>query len=406
MPQTGGVHTEPGPVRATALELASGKPFGAQPTPPLPCVGPDVSPRTALDDALRPWLATGRCFTGFSGGRDSSAVLAVATDLARREGLPLPVPVTIRFPGVTDADESAWQELVIDHLGVDDWVRIDVEDELDYLGPLATRLLRRHGLMWPPYFHYEHVLLEQASGGVLLSGHDGDGVFGWWRWAGLSSVLHRKRPPRLGDMATLALAALPARLRRWEARERRSPSLPWLRARPGVTVQLGLATEMAGQPKRWDRWLSWLSRRRTLALGIATIERLARDCGTRAVHPFLDPRFLAALALDGGCTGYGERTDVMRALFADVLPGEVLARKAKSSLGGGFWRGPSQAFAASWDGHGVDMDVVDPVALREAWSVSRPPIGAIALLQGAWLVGAEGRSGTGKARRNEPICEV
>ncbi|MBW3557095.1 MAG: asparagine synthase C-terminal domain-containing protein [Actinobacteria bacterium] len=395
-----------GAVRPTPLELASGMPFGEHPVSPLPHVASDVSPRRALEDAMRPWLAGGRCFTAFSGGRDSSAILAVATRLAKREGLPLPTPVTIRFPGVTDADESAWQELVIDHLGVDDWVRMEVEDELDYLGPLATRLLRRHGLMWPPYFHYEHVLLEQASGGVLLSGHDGDGVFGWWRWAGLSSVLHRKRPPRLGDMATLALAALPARLRRWEARERRSPSLPWLRAGPGVTVQLGLATEMAGQPKRWDRWLSWLSRRRTLALGLATIERLARDCGTRAVHPFLDPRFLAALALDGGCTGYGERTDVMRALFADVLPGEMLARKAKSSLGGGFWRGPSQAFAASWDGHGVDMDVVDPVALREAWSVSRPPIGAIALLQGAWLVGAEGRSPAGKARRNEPICEV
>lgn len=388
MPQTGRTPIEPEPVRATALELASGKPFGEQPTPPLPSVGPDVSPRAALDDALRPWLATGRCFTGFSGGRDSSAVLAVATNLARREGLALPVPVTLRYPGVADADESGWQERVIGHLGLDDWVRIDVEDELDYLGPLATRLLRRHGVMWPPYFHYEHVLLEQASGGVLLSGHDGDGVFGSWPWAGLSSVARRRRRPRRRDLIDLGVVAAPPPLRRWEARQHRLP-LPWLRPAPRAMVESGLAAEVAGQPRRWDRWLPWLSRRRSLALGLATIDVLARDSGARAVHPFLDPRFLAALARHGGGLGYGERTEVMRALFADVLPGEVVARKAKSSLGGGFWRETSRAFAAQWDGRGVDEDLVDPMALRAAWSAPRPKIGAVALLQGAWLAGEQ-----------------
>ncbi len=371
---------------ATALELASGKPFGDHAGPPLPDVGPEVTARGALEDAIRPWLGHSPCLTGFSGGRDSSAILAVATTLARREGLPAPVPVTLRYPGVADADESRWQELVIAHLGVQDWVRIDIDDELDYLGPLATRLLRRHGVLWPPYFHYEHLLLERAAGGVLLSGHDGDGVFGSYPWAGVRGLLRRERRPRRSDLLPLARAVAPAPLRRWEARQHHLP-LPWLRPDVLSAVETGLAHEIAGQPRRFDRWLAWLAQRRSIALGLSTIDLLARECGAHAAHPFLDGRFLAALARDGRLTGWGERTEMMRALFSDVLPAEVVGRTAKSSLGGGFWRVGSRAFAADWDGSGIDESLVDPTALRAAWTVSRPKIGAIAVLQGAWLAG-------------------
>ncbi|CAN5751403.1 hypothetical protein BH20ACT1_BH20ACT1_12660 [soil metagenome] len=301
-------------VAATALELASGKPFGEHSGTPLPYVGREIGARGALEDAIRPWLTERPCLTGFSGGRDSSAILAVATKLARREGLPAPVPVTIRYPGVVDADESKWQELVIRHLGVEDWVRIDVDDELDYLGPLATRLLRRHGVLWPPYFHYEHVLLERAAGGVLLSGHDGDGVFGSFPWAGLRGLRRRERRPRRSDLLPLARAVAPARLRGWEARLRHLP-LPWLQPDARSMVETGIALEQAGQPRRWDHWLSWLARRRSLALGLSTIDLLARDCGAQAAHPFLDPRFLAALAREGGPVGWGERTEMMQGMF-------------------------------------------------------------------------------------------
>ena len=369
---------------ATPLELASGKPFGVHPAPPLPNVGPEVTARGALEDAIRPWLGHSPCLTGFSGGRDSSAMLAVATTLARREGRPAPVPVTLRYQGVEDADESAWQELVIRHLGVEDWVRIDIDDELDYLGPLATRLLRRHGVLWPPYFHYEHVLLERAAGGVLLSGHDGDGVFGSYPWAGLRGPLRRERRPRRSDLLPLARAVAPAPVRRWEARLHHLP-LPWLRPDARSAVETGLALEQASQPRRWDRWVPWLARRRSIALGLSTIDRLASDCKAQATHPFLDRRFLAALAREGGVVGWGERTEVMRGLFADVLPAEVLRRTVKSSLGGGFWRDGSRSFAADWDGGGLDDQIVDHAALREAWAATRPKIGAIALLQTAWL---------------------
>ncbi len=370
-------------VAATALEHASGKPFGEHEGPPLPYVGPQVTARAALEDAIRPWLSHSPCLTAFSGGRDSSAILAVATTLARREGLPAPVPVTLRYPGVVDADESSWQELVIQHLGVEDWVRLDIEDELDYLGPIATRLLRRYGVLWPPYYHYEHVLLERAAGGVLLSGHDGDGVFGTYPWAGLRGLLRRERLPRRTDLFAVARAVAPKRLRKWEA-PRRHP-LPWLRPEARSTVENGIALELASQPRRWDNWVPWLAKRRSLALALSTVDLLARDCGAQAAHPFLDGRFLAALAREGGWVGWGERTEVMRGLFSDVLPDAVIRRTAKSSLGGGFWRSTSRSFAASWDGRGVDEEMVDPAALRLAWTAHRPKTGATALLQGAWL---------------------
>ena len=62
----------------------------------------------------------------FSGGRDSSLVLAVVIRVARREGLPLPIPVTVRPAGDADHVEAGWQELVVRDLGLDDWVQVEI----------------------------------------------------------------------------------------------------------------------------------------------------------------------------------------------------------------------------------------------------------------------------------------
>ena len=71
-------------IRCEPFEVATGWTYGLLPDVPMP---PEVvAPRQALDDVLRPALESGPCFVTFSGGRDSSAVLAAATDLARREG--------------------------------------------------------------------------------------------------------------------------------------------------------------------------------------------------------------------------------------------------------------------------------------------------------------------------------
>lgn len=78
-----------------------------------------------MEHAVLPAVSRPPCVVTFSGGRDSSLVLAVAANVARREGLPQPVPATINFKGIKTAEESSWQELVIRHLGLDEWVHRD-----------------------------------------------------------------------------------------------------------------------------------------------------------------------------------------------------------------------------------------------------------------------------------------
>jgi hypothetical protein len=52
-------------------------------------------------------------------------MLAVAAALARREGLPAPIPATNVFCPAPDADETSWQEMLIDDLGLTEWIRIE-----------------------------------------------------------------------------------------------------------------------------------------------------------------------------------------------------------------------------------------------------------------------------------------
>ena len=151
----------------TPLEIASGIVFGVEEDAPGPGAAPSAaSARDALEAAVLPALQRPPCVVSFSGGLDSSAVLAVASSVARREGLPLPVAVTLRFPGNAEADETSWQESVVSAVPVGDWDRIEIRHELSVVGPVATEALREHGLLWP-FNAYVHVpVFERARGGL------------------------------------------------------------------------------------------------------------------------------------------------------------------------------------------------------------------------------------------------
>ena len=131
------------------MEIVFGYVFGHEGTI-APSSDATRTPREALERVVRDALLRPPCGVAFSGGRDSSLVLAVATHVARRDGLAEPVPITTVFPGVDDADESTWQELVVRHLELRDWQRIMIHDELDVIGPLAASHLLTDGLLWPP----------------------------------------------------------------------------------------------------------------------------------------------------------------------------------------------------------------------------------------------------------------
>src|SRR3954453_21831281 len=101
------------PLAPTPLELLAGTGLGEyedKDKEVAPAASAGVTPREALEEVVGEALARPPCLVGFSGGRDSSAILALATYVARREGLPLPVPATYVFPGIRKADESSWQD--------------------------------------------------------------------------------------------------------------------------------------------------------------------------------------------------------------------------------------------------------------------------------------------------------
>jgi asparagine synthase (glutamine-hydrolysing) len=367
-------------------ELATGYALGGEPefdTMLAPHDG--ASPRAALEAAVRAPLSRGPCVVSFSGGRDSSAVLAVATAVARREGLPDPIPVSLRFPGVASAEESRWQELVVAHVGLRDWERVEIGDELDILGPVARDALLTHGLLWPPNAYFHVPVIERAHGGSVITGLDGDGLFGSWRWSRAQSVLHGRAWPAPRDMLRVALAVSPPRLRqRWIC-----PSLlgviPWIRPEALTRLVVMARTDAAREPRRWDARLAYYRRRRYLGLGIRSLDLLAQSRAVEVHHPLLDTGFLRALARAGGARGFGERAAAMRILFGDVIPAELVARRGKALFGRAIWRTESREFAAGWDGTGIDRELVDSARLREAWRTPNPLFGAGTLLQQAWL---------------------
>ena len=63
---------------------------------------------------------------------------------------------------------------MIRHLGVQDWIIREIHDELDFVGPVAQRLLRAHGVLWPANLHFLAPVAAEGAGGAAVSGVGGD----------------------------------------------------------------------------------------------------------------------------------------------------------------------------------------------------------------------------------------
>lgn len=366
------------------LEVACGLPFGGTEVS-LP--HSDRHPARALEDATVPALeGPGRALVAYSGGRDSALVLAAATAAARRHGLPDPIPVTIRLPGVPAANEDAWQERTVAHLGLHDWERVTVTDELDLLGPTACDILLRHGPFWPANAHFIGLLLRRSAGGTLMTGEGGDDMFAWWRWQRAADLLGGRVRRRPRDLLTVSAALAPPPMRRRVARRRlgERPRLPWLTPR-GQAMYARQLARAADVPRRWDRQLAWMAGRRSMTVTADTLAVLAEDAGARVLSPLLAPSFLGALAMQGGRHGLGDRTATLRGLFAGLLPEEVLARPDKATFGPAFFGLASRRFAEEWDGGGIDTALVDAGALRRTWLAKRVHWQSSDLIHRCWL---------------------
>lgn len=346
------------------------------------------TPLAAVEDAIRPALERAPCYVSFSGGRDSSTVLAAATALARREGLALPIPATHRFAGAEGSGESEWQELVVAHLGLEDWLRLELSDEMDCVGPLATALLRRHGLLWPCNLHFHGPLIEAASGGSLLTGIGGDELFSASRWWRIRDVLAGRKTPRPRDATSLALALAPeAARRRFLLRRATPPPFPWLKPAALQELLAAFVVDEAAEPLGWGASLRYRVARRYLEVGSQHLAAVAGDWNVQVRHPLIDDAVVSTLSHAARRDQFRTRAEGMQLLAGTLLPEPVLSRTSKARFDGAFWHRHSRELAARWNGEGVDSDVVDVGRLREEWASPEPDARTFTLLQSVYLAG-------------------
>ena len=118
---------------------------------------------------------------------------------------------------------------------------------------------------------------------------------------------------------------------------------------------------------------------------ITNFETAIREYHHRPINPFLSQRFIEALAGEGRLLGLGDRTAIMRYLFADLLPDAVLSRTTKASFNQTRWGEFEREYARGWSGEGIDADLVDAERLRAAWLSDDPLPAAAYQLHAAWL---------------------
>lgn len=365
-----------------AMEVAGGWVNGYDPVPPPP--GPHESPRSVLDRSLLTHLRQSPCLVAFSGGRDSSVLLAAAVTLARREGLPLPVPITLSYPDAPDSGEEQWQRAVLDHLDITDRIVLTVHDEHDPLGPVATPVLQRYGLVWPPNFAPTVRMMTMARGGTLLTGEGGDEAFGLKRVTPLTKLLKSRGRVPPGVYADMLGALAPAALRRRAARRGRYRR-PWLRPEVEETLAHRDTADLTSFALHAGRNTWQFATRRCARIAYETVRVLGADMDVTYVQAFAEPDLVAAVAAEGGFFGWTGRAATMRALFGDLLPREVLERRTKALFANAVFTHHTREFARTWNGSGVDTDLVDPDALRETWLSDDPHAPSMSLLQQAWL---------------------
>jgi hypothetical protein len=368
------------------LEVCSGMVFGRRrgPAPELDRL-PLTSPREALEQILLEALQRPPCVVAFSGGRDSSAILAAAAQVARAHGLEEPIPHTLLFQQAPRTEEDEWQEMVIRHLRLQSWSKRTVSDELDALGPLALDVLRRHGVHWPPNIHTFRLWLEPARGGTLLTGNGGDELFHPFPGHRVALLRRGRALPRRYDLRAILRSLLPDPLLVQWVRRRAWLDLPWLVPDAAREVERRFATTSMRIPRSWGDELERYLDSRYIELGQGITGAIARDAGAQRVDPFFDPRYIGAIAADSPPQGYGSRTAVMDRYFGDLLPPELVGRSTKAVFTEVFVGPETRRFAERWTGSGVDLSLVDPEALRQQWLSPVPDLRSLVPLQAAWL---------------------
>jgi hypothetical protein len=374
------------------LDVSTGMVAGSlPPTGIWPGAGRHESPLAAVEAIVLEGLRRPPCLVSFSGGRDSSALLAVAASVASREGLAAPVPITARFEAA-ETDETEWQQLVVEHLGIDEWITVDIGDQLDLLGPLGSGFLLRHGLRYPQNTHFQDPLLRRATGGTLLSGAGGDELFEPHRFARAAAVLGRSVRPRRSDLWVVG-AALSPRPVRARIHHRGQLAVPEWLTPAGRRALLHRVHRWVGEDRvRYDAHLEWWRRSRYLNHGQHSFGLLAGDHDVQFLAPYSEDRVMRALAAERGRVGFPSRSAALASVFGDLVPRAIVERRSKATFLSPLVGEATRAFARTADpAAAVAGEWVDPDRLRQAWQQESVDVRSLPALQRCWLVeqGAE-----------------
>lgn len=367
--------------RLDSIETQFGLPRLVMEPPLVADDHPGEAPRAALEAVLLPALtrSEGRCYVLFSGGRDSSAILAVAVALARRVGADDPLPVTVIHPNAPGSDEADWQRLVLDHLDIGQRKVLKFDGEQAWLGDSAAHSLTQNGLLWPPAVHLHGAIYSNLEpGAAVVSGEGGDLAIEGRRVTPLVSAARELRP----RAAFRALADL-FRSSGRQAIAGLADACRWLTPEGRRTFSEVYAH--SAEPLRWDRDLYRSVYSRLAVMASVNFRAKVSTSGLVPLNPFEEPRFIAALMRVGGRFGLGDRTAMMRALFGDLLPAALLARTSKAYFNETRWSAVEQGFAADWDGAGIDPMYNDPALLRQEWLSETPFTLSAFHLHAAWL---------------------
>jgi asparagine synthase (glutamine-hydrolysing) len=320
--------------------------------------------RALFEEAVKCRLRSSRPVAShLSGGLDSSSIVVVAADLARRGMVPLIQAVSLAFPRRAEIDETSYIKDVVGAAGVP-WIRVEAPP-FDAAGWRRSVVRRRDFPEFPNDAAFEGIRRALTERGVLvtLSGEGGDHAL-------TGSFFHYADLLRRGRFV--------AAFRRY-ADVARTEGMSWTSAmflRGGVWPVLPPAARRAARRivRRWRShgvpgWIAAPFARRTALAdrlrhdpvpdrlpsvarydtlqqyrsGLGTLineagERASAEAGLEDRHPFLDRRlveFMTALP-DEQRWHRGQTKYILRRAMTGLLPESVLRRRDKADFSGLF----------------------------------------------------------------------
>lgn len=323
----------------------------------------------AFERAVGRTLDKGRAGIYLSGGLDSISVAAMAADIARRNELPLPVALSLGFPG--DADEEKEQRGVAAMLGLEhDFVPFDEAAPSSHLLSAALELTRLQGSpllnTWMPAYTELAVRGKRRGVDVITSGAGGDEwlavspflsadlirsgdvsglirlVRGWKRSYRMSTVgVSRCLLWRFGLRPLLAAAVggvFPDRWRNNRLARGRQGTRAWVAPDASLARELDERVERSLPPSNPPGGFYLYDVRHSLEHPLTVLEleemfEMGRRLGVRFVHPYWDADVVDILYRTPPMLLFadGRSKSVVRQTMARRFPGLGLERQKKRS---------------------------------------------------------------------------